>query len=419
MLKWDPGYFEDFWSVPGYLGANPPESLIQSRVQHKTAIRQVVMSDEAATLGLPMAMSARFGDSEADMPAALRLESLPEGSIQGAGLHLTSGAASGHVLYVAGVMGDVVMTGFGEAHFQALKEIRAGDEVLVDNSVYLASQTYHRHQVPSPDYYVWDQFRVAGKPVYPQRPELLGPRYNWNGAGTTHTGRFAGKMIVLQTLMDEAAVPWQADWYRRKAEAVLGPAFDDHYRIWYIDHAMHTTPFVMPGERRPVRTTRVIAYEGALQQALRDLADWVELGIAPPASTEYRVVDGQVLVPPTAPARKGIQPVVELAANGHARADVSIGDTVEFVGSAEVPPGAGTIVGAEWDFEGSGDFPVVQEGFEDDGSSYSQLTVRATHAFSEPGVYFPALRVTSQRQGASDSKYARVRNLARVRVVVT
>ena len=418
MVKWDPEYFEDFWAVPGYLGANPPESLERARVQHKTTISQVVMAREAAELGLPLAMSARFGDSETDMPAALRIDSLPEGSPQGAGLKMTSGAASGHVLYVAGVIGDLVITGFGEAHFQALKDIKAGDEVLIDNSVYLAAQTYHRHQVPSPDFKVWDQFCVAGEPIYPQRPTLLGPQYNWNGGGSVHTGRFSGKMIVVQTLMDEAAVPWQADWYRRKVEAALASRLDDHYRLWFIDNAMHTTPYVMPGDPRPVRTTRVISYEGALQQALRDLADWVEHGVAPPPSTEYEVIDGQVFVPPTARARRGIQPVVDLSANGSSRAEVSVGEAVQFLGAAEVPPGAGTVVAAEWDFEGSGDFPIVEEGFEDYGSAHSHLTIKATYSFTEPGVYFPALRVTSQRQGASDAKYARVRNLARVRVVV-
>jgi hypothetical protein len=39
-------------------------------------------------------------------------------------------------------------------------------------------------------------------------------------------------------------------------------------------------------------------------------------------------------------------------------------------------------------------------------------------SFSKPGTYFPALRVTSQRQGDAKSLYARVRNLGRVRVVV-
>src|SRR6516162_5710734 len=86
IVKWDPEYFEDFWTVPGYLGANPTASLELARVQHKTTISQVVKSSEAAELGLPMSMSAMFGDSDEDSPAALRLASLPEGELRGASM---------------------------------------------------------------------------------------------------------------------------------------------------------------------------------------------------------------------------------------------------------------------------------------------------------------------------------------------
>ena len=79
MVKYDPGYFEDFWSVPGYLGANPPQSLTESRIQHKTSISKVVMTTEAAAMGLPISMSARLGDSQHDLPAALEVKTLPEG----------------------------------------------------------------------------------------------------------------------------------------------------------------------------------------------------------------------------------------------------------------------------------------------------------------------------------------------------
>jgi hypothetical protein len=44
--------------------------------------------------------------------------------------------------------------------------------------------------------------------------------------------------------------------------------------------------------------------------------------------------------------------------------------------------------------------------------------VNATHAFSEPGTYFPALRVASQREGDAGTPFARSLNLSRVRVVV-
>ena len=417
LIKWDPGYFDDFWTVPGYLGADPPPSLVRARVQHKTTISQVMPAGEAADLGLMLSMSARFGDSEHEMPAAVRLDSQPEGGLQGATLNVTSGSGAGHVLYVAGVLEELVMVGFGEEHFRAIAGIKAGDEVLVDNSVYLAAQTYHRHQVPSTDYTVWDQYRVAGAPLYPQRPVELGPRYARQGAGSIQSGRFAGRMIVVQALMDEAAFPWQADWYRSLVQSVLGSDLDDRYRLWFVDHAMHTSPFAGPDDPRPVRTTRAVSYAGVLQQALRDLSAWVEHGVAPPPSTTYEVVDGQVQVPPTAAARGGIQPVVTATANGGVRTDVAVGETVEFAAVIDVPPGAGTVVAAEWDFEGAGDYPVTGS-FDDATASYTRLTVTATHAFTEPGTYFPALRATSHRQGDVGTAFARVQNLGRVRVVV-
>jgi hypothetical protein len=75
--------------------------------------------------------------------------------------------------------------------------------------VYLAVQTYHRHQVPTPDYYVYDQYRDAsGKPLYPQR--MIDITKLFNQAGMM-SGTFKGKMIVVESLMDEIAFPWQAD----------------------------------------------------------------------------------------------------------------------------------------------------------------------------------------------------------------
>jgi hypothetical protein len=153
-----------------------------------------------------------------------------------------------------------------------------------------------------------------------------------------------------------------------------------------------------------------------LQQALRDVAAWAEHGIAPPGSTTYEVVDGQVHVPPRASDRKGVQATVDLSANGAARAEVAAGEPVTFSAFVEVPRGAGTIVAAEWDFDGSGEYAVQDSNL--DGSA-SRYTVTATHRFDEPGTYFPALRVSTQREGDTASRYARVQNLGRVRVIVS
>ena len=412
IVDGDPTYFEDFSSRPGYLGYNAPESLKSARIRHQTKVAALVMPDEARAMGLPLTMPAAQTGSGVNFPAALKIADLPEGNLQGASIVPTSGGAQGHIFYIAGVMRDVVMIGFGERHFKAMAALRAGDEIQIDNSIYLATQTYHRHQIPAPEYYVWNQYKGPdGEPLYPQRPLLPGQEVQSGGA--TQSGRFHGRVIVMQALWDEAAYPWSADWYRTRVKAALGPQFEDRYRLWYVDNAMHTTQTAGPNDPRPVVTTRVISYQGVLQQALRDLAAWVEKGVAPPESTTYKVVDGQVMVPSTAGERRGVQPVVSVEANGGARAEVKAGQAAEFRAVAEAPPETGVIVKAEWDFEGAGEYPVVSE-----IQPHSRVAVTARYTFSKPGTYFPVVRVTSNRQGDAASPYAQVQNLGRVRVVV-
>ncbi len=416
MLKWDPTYVDDFWKEPGYLGANPPQSLLDARIKHETTISKLIIPEDIRKGGGALSISAgQVGNIT--VPAGFELESVPEGDIQGASIFLKSGEAEGSVVYAVAAFNNMVFLAYGEENYYRLVDVKVGDKVLIDNSNYLALQTYHRHQVPSPEYYVWDQFRGPdGKSLYPQRSEILGPRHAAQGAGSVQTGKFKGKMIAVNMLGDEAAYPWQADWYRSKVKASLGDKFDDNYRLWFIDHAMHTPPTISPLDSHPAITTRVINYSGILQQALRDLSAWVEKGVAPPPSTTYKVVDGQVEVPPTAAERKGIQPVVNLTVNGGVRADVKVGKKVKFSAVIEAPPGAGSIVCVEWDFEGKGDYPVSEK-FKNAKSNI--LKVKTTYAFSDSGTYFPALRATLHRQGDHETPHARVQNLGRVRVVVS
>lgn len=416
IIERDPTYFDDFWEKPGYLGANPTESLRRARIRHDTVIDALVMPEEARELGIGLPMPTAQADSGVEFPAALRISDLPEGNLQGASVIVESGAASGHTLYIVAVMRDLVMVGFGEKHFSAMGLLRPGDRVSIDNSIYLATQTYHRHQLPAAEFYTWDQYRsFDGRPIYPQRPVQLGDSYIETAGAPRQDGDFDGKMIVVEALMDEAAYPWNADWYRKRVRAAQGDAFDDKYRLYYVDHALHTPPTVGRRDEPPVATTRAINYGGVLQRALLDLCAWVEEGIAPPSGTNYEICDGQVIVPPTAKERLGIQPVVILTANGGERAEVGVGETVEFSAVAEAPPGAGKVVSAEWDFEGRGDYPL-REDFTDKVSERASLETR--FAFSEPGTYFPALRVAAHPNGDLDSKFARVANLGRVRVVV-
>jgi hypothetical protein len=412
----DPKYFEDFWQVSGYLGENSPESLNRARIQHQTTVTRAITTEQARAMGLPVAISA---GTRADALAAVQLSSMPAGNVQGAFVNIRSGGAQGKRVMATGVVGNTLLLG---GLFAREGQVQAGDQVDIDNSIYLAAQTYHRHQVVEPEeYYVCKQFLSAdGSPKYPQRPLL--PNYRTEQArDQVQSGHFNGKMIVMECLMDEAAYPWKADWYRSKVRAALGPKMDDQYRLWFVDHAMHVSPnsYMTPSEGgatnaafSPVNT-RIISYAGVLQQALRDVAAWAERGVAPAESTSYRIDDAQVVVPPTASARKSIQPVVTLTVNGGARADIQVGHSVKLQAVAEAPPKSGSIVSAEWDFDGAGAYPESSK-----VTPNSRVEVSTTHTYSKPGTYFPVVRVASHRNGDAKTTFARVQNLARVRVVV-
>lgn len=418
MVAADPTYFTDFWTKPGYLGANPPASLVSARIQHKTTVKRIITVADTARLGLNTGSVSGFNSDAAwrrlhadpaKLPVGFELtDAPPNKQFLGGDLIILSGAAAGGHLQLHEIVNDVVLILPSDP--TAVAALRPGDEVQVDNSNFLAAQTYHRHQVPGPEYQAWDQFRGPdGKPIYPQRPVLLGPIFTKGAVGALPTGKFQGKMIVVDSLWDREAFPWQADWYRTQVQKSLGNRFNDNFRIWYTEHALHNDLEIQEDP------THTVQYLGLLNQALRDLSVWVERDIPPPASTNYKVVDGQVIVPPTAAERGGIQPVVKVKANGGMRADVAVGQPVTFTARVVDPPKTGRIVSAEWDFEGAGDFPVKAQ----IAKPYSPgIALRATYTFTKPGTYFPTLRATSQRGGDAKTPFARIQNLDRVRVVV-
>lgn len=421
IVQADPQYFDDFWHVPGYLGANPPQSLLNARIQHPSTIKAAITASEGTAMGLevtPMAGQAHgtadnawrsLQEQAAKIPVAFRLDSTPPTvDFLGGDLIIKSGAAAGKTLPLRQIAGNIVVVGVADP--KVLSLLQAGDQVQVDNSNFLAAQTYHRHQVPGPDYYVWDQFRgTDGKPIYPQRRMLLGPIFAANAGGTVQTGKFQGKMILIESLWDREAFPWQADWYRTKAREHLGDRLDANFRLWFVDHAVHGDSTVQEDP------TRTISYLGVLQQALRDLSAWVEKGQTPPQSTSYQMADGQVVVPGSAAERKGIQPVIRVQANGAKRANVSVGQAVTLTATIEVPPQAGYLVSTQWDLDGSGAYTVTSPLGK---SRTARATVKLVHTFEKPGTYFVTLRAASQRQGDAKTPFARAQNLDRARVVV-
>jgi hypothetical protein len=420
----DPTYYDDFWKIPGYLGADPKSSAARDRIQHKTKVTAVHLPqklreapENTDKTGVDDSWQRLLrGDTGLDSQPYVEVKSLPETDcLAGLVFSITSGEAAGFKTTVDGLEGNQILPSafFGRDEIlDALAKLKEGDDIMLDNSDYIALQTYHRHQVPDASFKVWNQFRdEQGNPLYPQRPIQVGPIIAQGGAGSLQSGKFNGKMIVVAALLDMDALPWQPDWYRDRVKEHLGEREKYQFRLWYIDNAVHGDISQTVGD------LHVVPYLGALHQALLDLSAWVEQGVAPPETTNYTVSDGQIAVPPAAKERGGIQPVVHLKANGAEKAEVSIGQPVSFSASVEVPPGAGKLIAAEWSFEGETDYPVkgIFTDLSEDGAS---ATVLAVHRFYKSGTYFPVVRVTSNRTGDAGDIFTRVKNLCRVRVVV-
>ncbi|WP_433862546.1 hypothetical protein [Streptomyces sp. L7] len=158
----DPTYFEDFWTVPGYLGADPDASVHRDRVILTTSVAETYTRGEAARCGL-------FGDGAVEGPAggvdeafkgsqaggdvivAVRLAEMPRIDPANAVLTVLDGAAAGTRANLKRVSDDgLAIIDFPDL-YPVLRDLQPCDRIIIDNSNFLAAQTYHRHQVPPPN----------------------------------------------------------------------------------------------------------------------------------------------------------------------------------------------------------------------------------------------------------------------------
>ena len=444
----DSKYFQEFWEVPGYLGADPDSNAVRDRLQFRSVVKSVhlpgeALPEELAELGLDSGTEAEIGEGEIDgrngvddawkkqltsgNGAWIELEELPVGDdlyLKGVNINFETGDAVGKQL----LLGDMVPGADGKGGYLTigmcygmddlpgvLSLVKPGDTVFLDNSDYIAIQSYYRHQVPADlSFHAWDQFRDEdGKPTLPQRDSVMG--YGFTGTGTVQDGNLQGKVIVVQALMDESTCPWCGDWYRNKVIETMGN--EEGFRIYYMDHCMH-------GDVSMLMSTRIVNYLGALYQSLLDVSDWVERGIEPLPRTNYELVDGQIIVPDKAEDRKGVQPVPTLLANGSTCARVKVGETVTFTARAEVPEDAGCVTAVDYNFGdvecemGDGVFTVKGEFESTVNGKVNGATSTITHSYDKPGTYFAAVRVMSNRHGDASNIYTQVKNLERARIIV-
>lgn len=424
----DPTYFTDFWTKPGYLGTSPDSSAVRDRIRMRTRVVAAAISsaekngnseDEAAIDGRNRTDDAWQKMMSDGGSAYIEVEEVPRGDdlyLRGVDIIFESGKAKGRKLRLGSIEGNRLIPGmsFGADDFaRIISMIRPGDEILIDNSDYIAIQTYHRHQVPDDlSFHAFDQYRdTDGKPIYPQRDTVISYGFTAGGCGSVQDGQIQGKVIVMNNLMD-GDFPWQADWYRRKVEEVGGEKFaGENFRLWYNDNCPH-------GDATEVGDDlRVVSYLGMLRQALLDLANWVEKGIEPTPPSGYRLIDNQVILDEDPKTRCGVQPMVNLLAEDGECVKIKAGEQVRFCADITMPEAAGEFESAEFSFEGEQDYPYAGEEtktWSEEGVCRANVT--ATHVFDKPGTYFPTVRVVSNRQ--KGDAYTRLRNLCRARVVV-
>ncbi len=298
-----------------------------------------------------------------------------------------------------------------------LAALQVGSVIDADNRWDIALRSYYRHQIPPVNngFLVYDRFRSAsGEPLYPQRainvPAMMARSIS---GGAAYSGVFDTKVILVSNLQDVDAYPIHGDWNARRIASVVGDdALADHMRIYYNENADH-----LEGGVTGAKAVRVVPHDPMVRQALRDLAAWVEDGVAPPASSVYTISSGQVSVPADT-SRAGIQPVISLSTSVAAQptaprlVKVNVGQSVTFTASAAAPAGTGSLTSIDWDVTGTGEWVSPS------ALSATSGSASLTHAFMQAGTYDITARVSLTRSGAADP-FTTITNLATVRVVVS
>ncbi|EXA29790.1 hypothetical protein FOVG_18774 [Fusarium oxysporum f. sp. pisi HDV247] len=398
VMRMDPTYVEDFWNKPGYLGIENSklgDIFRKEMLDYETLITSIKRDAN-------------------NVPVELTLDKAPE-SARTYWLDITLLSKDGKALGKITGKGhdnsnDKIVTLHHNNDPTVFSILQEGTQLHISNRMFLAMHALHRYSVPKRGgFYGYDYLRDSeGNPIYPQRPILVAEQIARSASGgATLSGKFNGKMIVMDNLMDVDAFPWHADWYKHQVGKVYGDDTDDKFRLHYSQNADHQMGLIVGS-----KGSRFVDFTGLCEQHLRDLSIWCETGVYPSTPTNYTISNSQVRLPATATERKGIQPVVNLTINGGKRAEVKTGSIVTFKVHVEVPPGAGKVVSLEWDFEGTGHF--VKKIFREVARS---VEITGCYTYSQARTFFPTVRAASYREEV-DSPYSLALNLGRVQVVV-
>ena len=124
----DPGYLGDFWSKPGYAGADPNAAIHAERFQFDTTVAGSVDGS----------------------PLKIALADIPERSILDAHVTLLRGPQAGRNLAIASAVGRS-LTFATSSDRAVIAAMQAGEPVRIDNAWTLALQTYQRHKLRHED----------------------------------------------------------------------------------------------------------------------------------------------------------------------------------------------------------------------------------------------------------------------------
>jgi hypothetical protein len=411
----DPTYEDDFWSKPGYEGVNPPDYLKAAKVDGWAIIAGITRNEAGEPTAIqfdPATVPAlgTTGDAyleywvyAADGKTRLIDPTRPVGTSDDPRFSLKGKFdAATSTLTLTGTNKDA----FGGVtpitnRPLLLGALKIGDKVRINNRFILAMYFYPRHSnIPGARSY--DQYRNAdGSAKYPQRKDisvLARANYGTMG-GRVETGAIKTKVMIIEGRGDNLSWPLFNASYAQSIQRTLGTAKANEMMRFYLhDNGRHAV-----GGGEP----------GVWQQSMQDMMAWVEKGISPPTSTTYTIRNGQVIPPDNAADRHGLQPVVNLTANGVARAMVGVNQPVNLAAKLEMPPKTGQVVQYGWTIAGTADPMTVID------KPQPLVNVSRTITFDKPGTYVVRLTVNGQRDGlVAPANQTLLQNFREVRVVV-
>ena len=413
----DPGYEDDFWSRPGYAGANPPDYLKAAKVDGYATVTGITRNAAgvATAVQFDPATLPRLGttgdnyleyfvyaaDGTTRVIDPVRAVGIPTDNKQRFSLMGTLDTASG-LLTLTGTTKDVFG---GVAPITnspvLLNALSVGSKIRVNNRFILAMYYYPRHSIVA-GIRSHDQYRNAdGSPKYPQRPNiehLLHSNYRTMG-GRVETGAIRTKTMLLEGMGDNLSWPIFNASYAEAIQETLGTARASTMMRFYLhDNGRHAAGAGQPG---------------IFRQSIIDLMAWAEKGVVPPPSSRYTIRNGQVVMPPEAADRRGLQPVMNVTANGGIRAVVGVNQPVALVAKLEMPPATGKITQYNWAIAGTDEAATILT------QPLALVRVNRTMTFDKPGTYIVKLNVNGQRDGLVDpADQTLLQNYKEVRGVV-